>query len=196
MRHPDLKIPRRLSWVAIGACAATLAWAPAALAMTLGSLAPANSPIGETCTGCHGFQTKTAAGSPSYAVPAGKWRITSWRSRNTTRSGVRAQLWVFRHTRTNGQYKLVARSRKERITAGSAPRFATDIPVRRGELLGLATFGEMIFSYISAPSRDVSASPECNVPLGRAVGSGTSCSLFSEGNGRVNVAAVLHKRRR
>ena len=191
-----MKAPGRLLCVAFAACAATLALAPAAPAKTLGSLAPANTPAGESCTGCHGFQTRSAAGSPSYAVPAGKWRITSWRSRNTTASPVRAQLWVFRHTRTRGQYKLVARSRKEQIPAHSAPRFATDIRVKRGDLLGLATFGDMVFSYETAALKDVTSSPECSVPLGLAVGNGTSCGLFSEGNGRVNVAVVVHKRRR
>ena len=185
----------RLLFVALGAWGTALVLAPGATALTLGSLAPANAPAGETCTGCHGFQTETAASSPSYAVPAGKWKIVSWRSRNTTGSKVRARLWVFRPTSTADRYKLVAKSHKKPIPAHSAPRFATHIRVKSGDLLGVDTFGDMVFAYETAASRDVTSAPECNPALGQAVGTGTPCSLFSEGHGRVNVSVVAHRRR-
>ena len=185
----------RLLFVTLGAWGVGLVLPPSATALTLGSLAPASTPAGQTCTGCHGFQTATAASSPSYAVPAGKWKIVSWRSRNTTGSKVRARLWVFRPTSTADRYRLAAKSDKKPIPAHSAPRFATHIRVKGGDLLGVDTFGDMVFAYETAASRDVTSAPECNPALGQAVGVGTSCSLFSEGNGRVNVSVAAHKRR-
>jgi hypothetical protein len=195
-RQHRLSARRRLVCVAVGICSAALVLTPGAMARTLGSLAPANTPDGETCTGCQGFESATAADSPSYAVPAGRWLITSWRSRNTTDAPVRARLWVFRPTSTSDRYKLLAQSRKVHIPANSAPKFTTNIAVRHGDILGLLTYDSMVFSYPSPALGDVSSSPDCRpVPLGQAVGTGTSCPLFSGGHGRVNVSVQAHRRR-
>jgi len=193
--HPGARVRRRLVCAAIGIGSAVLVLAPGATALTLGSLAPASTPVGDTCTGCQGFQPATAPHSPSYAVPAGRWRITSWRSRNTTGSPVRARLWVFRRTPTGGRYKFLAQSRKVHIPGHSAPRFATNITVKGGDLLGLQTYDTMVFSYVTPAPGDVSSSPECRPLLGQAVGTGTSCPLFTEGTSRVNVSVQAQRRR-
>jgi hypothetical protein len=184
----------RLPSVALATCAATLLLAPAAGAVTLGHVAPASSPVGDLCGGCHGFQAHTASSSPSYKVPAGKWTISSWRTRNITASPVGARLWVFRPTSKKGQYRLVGRSDRESIPAHRAPSFTTHVRVRRGDRLGIDTFGHTIFVYDSAEAGDITKAPECNPSLGQSVGGGTSCSTFTEGMNLVNVSATAHRR--
>jgi hypothetical protein len=37
------------------------------------------APVGTgSCTNCWSFQVRTAPSSPSYKVPPGQWKITSW----------------------------------------------------------------------------------------------------------------------
>jgi hypothetical protein len=179
--------------LALAACAAALVLAPAAGAVTLGHLAPANTPSGDQCDGCHGFQAHTAPGSPSYEVPAHKWTVTSWRTRNTTGHRVRARLWVFRPTSRTNRYKLIGRSDKEWIRAHRAPAFKTHILVKRGDLLGIDTFSDMVFVYRSAEAGDVTKAPDCNPRLGRTVG-GPTCSNFTDPMNLVNVSATAHRR--
>ena len=185
----------RVALAAVGVLSAALVFAPGAMALKLGSLAPRGTSSGETCDSCHGFQANTAAGSPSYAVPAGRWKITSWRSRNTTGSQVVARLQVFRPTPTEDRYKLVAQSRKTHIPAHSAPSQAVQISVRPGDLIGLATFSDMVFSYESPPLADRTSSPSCTPAVNQAVGAGTTCPIFGEGLSRVNVSVHIQARR-
>jgi hypothetical protein len=173
--------------------AAALAIAPGAGAKTLGRLTPKDTPSGGTCSGCHGFQKSTAPSSPSYAVPAGKWKITSWRTRNTTDHGVAARLWIFRPTGPD-VYKLIGRSEKVPVGAGKAPSHKTSIKVKKGDLIGLESFGDMITTGPSAAAEDVAAGPTCrHVANGQSVGTGTGCGNY-EANGLINVTATLKRR--
>jgi hypothetical protein len=174
--------------------AAALVAAPPAGAKTLGSLAPKDTPSGETCSGCHGFQETTAASSPAYSVPKGKWKITSWRTRNTTPQVVAARLWVFRPTQP-GDYKLIGRSDKETVGANEAPSHEASIKVKKGDLIGLESFGDMATFYSTGQSDDLPGAPNCrHVAGGQVVGSGTSCTLYESAGGLLNVTAKLQRR--
>src|SRR6266496_965359 len=82
--------PERYVWqvvvscrvAALGVCVALACAAPAgAQTITIGQIAPPTEP-GNGCFGCTSFQLDTAAASPSYLVPAGKWtRVSRWRIR-------------------------------------------------------------------------------------------------------------------
>jgi hypothetical protein len=106
----------------------------------LGHVAPLGS---SSCTSCEGFGLRTAASSPSYAVPRGRWRIISWSARGATNGDAAARLLVFRRTSTPGRYRLIAESATRQVPADDAPTFASAIRVRRGDRLGLETIGSM-----------------------------------------------------
>ena len=166
------------------------ALAPAAPAKTLGSLAPANTPAGEGCTGCHGFQTRSAADSP-FCDCAGREMQDHL-------------LEVAQHDRISGPSSALGfpphpdprpvqagrPQPQEQIPAHSAPRFATDIRVNRGDLLGLATFGDMVFAYEVAAPKDVTSSPDRTVSRsGRQWARAPPAGCSRRGTAGANVAA-------
>lgn len=112
-----------------------------AATVKLGKTAPAGSAVG--CAGCSLFQRATGSGSPSYVVPAGGGTITSWSIQGAPSSlsclvgGCLGQLQVMRPD-DGGNYSLVAQSSQRTIPAGKLSTFSTSIPVREGDVLGLA----------------------------------------------------------
>jgi hypothetical protein len=73
----DSKLNARRSALigALASCAAIALVAAPAEAKRIGHVAPVGS---SSCSGCVGFALHTAPGSPSYVVPRGRWKITSW----------------------------------------------------------------------------------------------------------------------
>lgn len=182
---------RRLLIVAT--LAAALVVVPSATALKLGQTAPANSPGGVECGACDGFQSRTAAGSPSYKVPDGKWTITKWKSRNTTDAKVRARLKVFRHVGP-GVWKVIGESSKRTIKPNSAPSWKTQVKVKKGDRLGLGSYGQMVTSIHSPNSDDVALGPTCHRGTGQTVGAGTGCELFVGKGSLLNMRVNARRR--
>jgi hypothetical protein len=82
-------------------------------------------------------QNSTAAGSPSYVVPAGGGVITSWsHDRGPALATAQLRLKVFRRTAAPGVYLTVGESGFEPLAAAGVNTFATRIPVQGGDLVG------------------------------------------------------------
>jgi hypothetical protein len=174
------------------ALASGLSLAGVADARKLGSVAP---PHDGGCTNCETFQRASAAGSPSYRVPHGKWTITSWSTQGGGSEVGSAQLLVFRPTDTPGQYKLIGESIvQKKIPANGHPNFQTDIDVRVGDLLGIRVDFGLVAGYTNpALPGDVTTNVSCHPDIGDLVGVGTSCALADLPAHRVNAKAILTK---
>jgi hypothetical protein len=182
---------RRIAVCLATVTAALIVAAPAA-GVKLGRVAPADTPKGDTCGACVGFQSATAPASPSYALPSGKWTLDSWRTRNTTGKPVDARLDVFRATQ-NGHYKVVGQSKLETIPKNSAPAFKTHLRVRKGDMLGLDPLGHMVTSYDSPNAADTETAVFCHAHRGDVVPA-AGCGTDTFTNDLVNVAAKAHRR--
>ena len=83
---------------------------------TIGQVAPPGS-AGQ-CQECTALQIGTAAGSPSYAVPAGNWtRLVAWRVRGGANHAQHAGLRIFRPTATPDRYRLVNQAAEQKVPA-------------------------------------------------------------------------------
>jgi hypothetical protein len=182
---------------ALAACAALAVMVAPAQAKRLGHVAPLDPGAG--CTNCWEFSLHTAASSPSYVIPRGHWRITSWSATGHANDDAAARLLVFRPAATKGRYRLIAMSGVRQVPAGTRPTFRSAIRVRRGDRLGLSGIGHMPITYFS-PSfplgdKTASAQPQCIFPsIGLATGTGTACPLNTGGGSRLNVAATIQRR--
>ena len=175
------------------AVASPAATAPASKALRLGQVAPASADPGSTCGSCAAFQGATASGSPSYRLPAGKWTITSWKTRNISTESRFARLYVF-HRTTKGRYTLVGQSVKETLPPKSATYFSTNIRARKGDVIGLDSLSHMITGFASLQAGDVENGIDCHPHPGDTIGPGTGCHRFGFANTFVNVAAKAHRR--
>jgi hypothetical protein len=110
---------------------------PAMAATTIGQITPPGSKNPGGCSNCAELQLATAAGSPSYVVPAGGGVITSW-SMNGMDGGP-ARLEVFRSGPGAGEFALAAETDMHQFAAGEIPTIPVRIPVAGGEHLGLGT---------------------------------------------------------
>jgi hypothetical protein len=179
--------------VAVGAALALIA-APAE-AKDLGATAPTGT---GGCTDCWFFSVDSEVGSPSYGIPAGKWRITSWSTTGDTTADASARLLVFRPGPGVGQYRLVKMSSVEQVPKGTTPTFATSIRVRPGDRLGLQGIGMMPVGYTSpafTTGDRVSSQPQaCSPPtLAMVIGAGTACSFTNSNGHGINLSATIAK---
>jgi hypothetical protein len=137
-----------------------------------------------------------AAGSPSYRVPKGKWRIIKWSAQGGGTADGSARLRVYRKTGVDGQYKLVKESDQETIAADGHPRRETSLRVRHGDMLGITTNGGAPARFgAPAADGDIEGIVNCD-PTGPGflVGTGTACAVSESPFGRANVWAKLEKR--
>ena len=118
------------------------------LLLALAGAASAATTIGQNgvaatdnaCGGGNTFiQTQTAAGVPSYAVPAGGGIITSWSFLAGSTPGEQDKLKVFRVTATANQFFIVGEGALETMTPSALNTFLVRIPVQAGDRLGLYT---------------------------------------------------------
>jgi hypothetical protein len=117
-------------------------------------------------------QNSTAAGSPTYAVPAGGGVITSWsHDRGPALATAQVRLKVFRKTAPNS-YLTVGQSDFETLAAAGVNTFGTRIVVEGGDILGFRftaapiscrrsgiTGDEAIASGPGAPDPPIGSSP-------------------------------------
>jgi len=163
-----------------------------AATVTIGQVAPANSPAG--CSACTDFQLTTNTSLPSYTVPAGTWTITSWSARGRPAGGGdgHGRLRVFRRVAAD-LYRLVAESPEATIAENSAPSIPANLPVRRGDLIGLRTgsVSPIVDYYSSSSPGDEIAGALGDPALGQTVGPGGDYPSFTDAPFRVNMSAVL-----
>jgi hypothetical protein len=186
--------PWRSTAIAVLTAAAALALVAApAQAKRIGHVAPVGT---GSCTNCWSFSLRTAASSPSYKVPGGHWKITSWRVRGDIASAAEAHLLVVRPSTTHGRFRIVEKSSYGQVSPGGVSKFASSIPVRGGDHLGLSGGGALPVSYSSPSVKDDAASAlPCGMPaLGVAFGAGAACPVSVIDQARVNVAATLERR--
>ena len=108
---------------------------PAAASVTIGGLAP-GSPPASNCSNVRDdwVQPAVVTGNP-YEIPS-TGAITSW---STNASPTVGQVWtmkIFRHI-SGSTYRVLAHDGPRTLTAGTLNTFATNIPVKAGDLLGM-----------------------------------------------------------
>jgi hypothetical protein len=148
-----------------------------------------------SCGSCNELQLETAASSPSYVVPHGRWTIVSWKSHGNHDDHGQAVLRVYRPTNVGGQYKLVKESDVEGFPPGEVTKHKAHIRVRKGDHLGLTGVGTFPTVYSSGKAGDIEGGPSCGpYGVGTFVGTSTGCPLFTATEARVNVAVTLKRR--
>jgi hypothetical protein len=166
-----------------------------ASALTLGAVAPPN--LGG-CGSCDAFQLTVGAGAPRYRVPAGPtglWTITSWSSQGGGIADGKARLRVYRRTQTAGQFELIKQSHLGLVPAAGSPDFATDIKVKKGDLLGIGTQDNVPSGYSTGVTGGNVKAVGCDpTGPGQLVGNGTSCPLSDFPGEQINVSATLTPR--
>jgi hypothetical protein len=130
---------------------ALLAPSAGATIQTIGQ-ATAGSQGTISCAGaCMFVQKSSAAGSPSYTVPAGNWVITGWKHSSGASSGGNVRLVVFDPTATANEY--IPQVISDPVSQGSGLVGPDDggvrIPVDAGDVIG-ADFGGASNWYHSA----------------------------------------------
>jgi hypothetical protein len=128
------------------------------------------------------WQAASAAGSPSYVVPAAGV-ITSWSTDPSTTTNELTRLEVIRLVSSTPT--VVAESQLENPVAHNTSFFPTDIPVQAGDLIGLDWGSTNVQCTIAGVAGDSWGSGVDNGP-----GNAITFYLFHSGD-RVNVAAVV-----
>jgi hypothetical protein len=183
-------LPRRLVLlVSVAALSLGASLTPAWAAQTIGQHAP--SDLGDACVLSNADAlTPTVTSGTSYVVPS-KGRITSWTTYATDNLGQQMSMKIFRQVSGN-TYLAVAHDGPHALTpSGTAGNtFATDIPVKGGDVVGVnsgnaeSVFNTCLFS--------VDDQPYLFKQPGLADGTSGAFTSFTSSNGfRPNVSAVF-----
>lgn len=159
---------------------------PAAAAVTIGQIGPPPMGSGACGNGLDLIQPTVSSGNP-YVVPniggVTSWKVTSW----TTLGGggpEQRTLKVFRKIAEPDTYEVVAHDGPRALTPGGTAgnTFATALPVRAGDVLGLhmTTIGQCA---IDVTDSFLLATTD--------LGDGQSASGFGSAAGRLEVEAVV-----
>lgn len=171
-----------LTALALGIGAAT-----ARASITLGQVAPA------AATGfCNGGLERlqpTVTGGAGYVAP-GAGTVTSWSTRTGPNTGQEMTMHVFRKTADPSHYTVVAHDGPRSLTQSALNTFATSIPVRAGDVVGmesLAPGGNPTATYCDYP-----ATGESYLYHSGALTDGGSADFTdSVPNERLNISAVF-----
>jgi hypothetical protein len=182
---------------ALAAAAAIALFAAPAEAKQLGHVAKPDP--GGGCTNCWDFSLADAPRGPSYAIPQGRWKITSWSVTGNTNNDAAARLLVVRAGSTPGTYQVAAMSRVRQVREDKTPTFRSSIRVRGGDRLGLTSIGNLGVSYLvhSLKYQLGTTQPGCLFPalsIGEPFGAGTACPLNTGNGHRINIAATIKRR--
>jgi len=167
--------------------------AGAAKFKTIGKAAPVGGSPG-SCGGCEAFSLDTAAASPSYVVPKGRWTIVSWKAAGDETDNGQARLRIYRPLAVAGRFELVRETAFKDFPGGVKTSHKTHIRVRRGDVIGIETGASMPIVYDTTRAADEIATLTCQPQIGDDVGPGTSCDTNTMSSRRVNVAAKLKRR--
>lgn len=183
---------RRTIWpaAALGALVLVLGIAPAARAETvsLGRLGVTNPK--NTCTKCHYLQVASSAAA-GYVVPPGEWTLSAWSGEGGEVDGL-VRFDVYRPTGVAGQYQVLSQSEWETVPAATVSTFPASVPVRGGDVIGLATGPSGYPALIqTGDEADVNGSLIGTPAPGELVGSGTAREVNTSGQRELNVEATI-----
>jgi hypothetical protein len=125
----------------------------AGASVTIGQLAPGVAPLA-ICGGSYDLVQPTVTSGTTYVVPAGGVAITSWSTNAAAGSGQQLKMKVFRKVAEPRTYRVVGHDGPRALTPGTVNKFAVNIPVKPGDVLGLnnATVGAVPTAcLLSAP---------------------------------------------
>ena len=180
------------SAVALALMAAALSLPAPAAAATIGSIAPPGLTGG--CGNCDGIQAATAPfpSSPSYAVPTGRWTITSWRAMGDDTVSGQLQLRIYRPTGVVDQWTLVAQTGLETFAPNVPTAHPASLSVKAGDVLGLTTGPNVIdgtpYFYGGVAGDEMKGLPGITPAIGGVYGPD---GLGSNPEERLNVEATL-----
>lgn len=119
---------------------ASLAVAAATLAVGTAPAAAGTVTIGQTGTGygCGPNAIWWQSSGGSYTIPAGNWTVTSWSIDGASGGQVAA---VLLRPSGGGSYTVVGVSTTETLTANVVNTFATSLPSRGGDIIGISSVG-------------------------------------------------------
>lgn len=118
----------------------SLALVAALLAIGTAPAAAGTVTIGQTGTGygCGPNAIWWQSSGGSYTVPAGNWTVTSWSIDGAFGGQVAA---VLLRPSGGGSYTVVGVSATETLTANVVNTFATSLPARGGDIIGISSVG-------------------------------------------------------
>lgn len=178
------RLRRSLNELAAATCIAALSLAAspsgAGAAVTLGQLAP--SPPSPDCS-VSDFAPLTVTSGNSYVVP-GNGTITSWSTNATADMGQTYAMKVFRKVADPAVYMVVGHDSRT-LTGGIVNSFATNIPVKPGDVLGASGSGASTACVFSSALGDSWLVRSGNL------GDGESGDFSPAPAARVNVAALF-----
>ncbi len=175
--------------VAVAAAALAVLWAgpaKAGAATEIGAIEEGESSP-PACDVSNLVQASVAANRPSYTVPS-DGVITSWSHRGADASPGSGRLQVWRPA-GGTDYTLVGRSNIQAFVAGEINEFATSIPVRTGDVLGLRVSSAGVGCAISDQNGNLTRH---DGPAASDATPGETRNMFSTTNlSRLNVSATL-----
>lgn len=140
MTASSLSLRVLLLCASLTAAALVATGAPAAGSVTIGQLAPGSPPTSALCGGSsNDFLQPTVTSGTPYVVPAlppaGALTITSWSTNASADAGQRWAMKIFRPI-AGSTYVVVGHDSRV-LNPGALNTFATNVPVRPGDVLGL-----------------------------------------------------------
>jgi hypothetical protein len=162
------------------AVTAALSWGSgvASAATTLGQTSSAPVPCASPIT----VVQKTLTSGNTYVVP-GNGVISSWST--YPGAGGSAKLKILQPGAGADQYKVVAESASQTVTASSLQTFASNVPVQAGDIVGLETTSGSGCAFATTASDVVDFTTTDPPP------NGTSTTYSSQAGYRANISATL-----
>jgi hypothetical protein len=162
----------------------------AGASVTIGQLAPGTSPPA-LCSGMvYDLAQPTVTSGNTYVVPAGGVAITSWSTNAAAGDGQQLKMKIFRKVAEPRTYRVVGHDGARALTPGTVNKFAVNIPVRPGDVLGLndATAGAAPNACIFSAPGDFSPQRPGDLADGQ---SGAIGGIYGSVDRRPNITAVV-----
>jgi hypothetical protein len=184
------KLVRRFSLVSVVAALALAASAsPATASVTIGQLAPSPVPTGFCNGGLDRIQVRVASGT-GYTVP-GDGTIVSWSTNAGPNTGQEMTMKVFRKVAEPNTYSVVGHDGPRSLNQSTLNTFATSIPVKAGDLLGMHSLAPggnptaTYCDYLTPGSTEIFQAGDL------ADGASAPITNTTTGDEQLNISAVL-----
>jgi hypothetical protein len=132
---------RKIGLIVALATGSVLVAVSPATAVTVGQLAPGNSPLASCTNGPNDSLSPTVTSGNSYVIPAltapNGMTITSWSTNAAAGDGQTMTFKVFRKTADPAHYQAVGHDGPHPLMPSVVNTFATSIPVNAGDVIGL-----------------------------------------------------------
>jgi hypothetical protein len=183
------RTPRRLVLAAALASLSLAASTPAAMAVTIGQIAPAPNPPANCDATPQDFAQPTVTAGNTYVVPTlpptTSLVISSWSHTAFDGPGQQITMKVWRHV-SGLTYRAVAHDGPRTPNPGVVNTFSgLHVPVEPGDVLGLGTTAADNTCIFSAPGETLYDAQSSNA------GDGEPVTFFADSGYRANVSAVV-----